>query len=107
MIGSSPAHRTLGLTLHKIKKDAKPATTDGEASPKTPKKATPTKRKSTGKAMDEDVDMNDEKEVTPSPSPKRTKKAAAKKSEDADEDVKEEDVKEEDVKEEAVDEVEA
>ena len=95
------------LTVHQIKKDAKPAAADGEASPKTPKKATP-KRKSTGKAVDEGVDMNDEKEVTPSPSPKRAKKAAAaKKSEDAGEDVKEEDVKEEDVKEELADGIEA
>jgi len=50
--------------------------------------------------------MNDEKEITPTPSSKRQKKvSAAKNGEDADEDVKEEDVKEEDVKEEAVDEV--
>jgi len=48
--------------------------------------------------------MNDEKDVTPTPSPKRAKKAvAADKSEIGGEDVKEEDVKEEEVKEEAVD----
>ena len=95
-------HTSQLLTVHQIKKEAKPATADGDASPKTPKKATP-KRKSTGKAVDEGVDMNDEKEVTPSPSPKRAKKAVAnKKCEDAEEDVKEEDVKEEDVKEENV-----
>jgi len=96
-------HTSQLLTVHQIKKEAKPATADGDASPKTPKKATP-KRKSTGKAVDEGVDMNDEKEVTPSPSPKRAKKAVAnKKCEDVkEEDVKEEDVKEEDVKEENV-----